>query len=525
MINSIYIPKIIKTQTTGNVDSVAQAFSQNRHVRISPQSTSVFAFENPVFNIEGASRNYYEQNLQAISYNLNNGKEYTIHFTGNTFSLSGLTTLHHELYRVTYEDFTAAQLDNTSTAFTQSIASSVSEPIVTFIDSTSGSTGVFNNLLSSRYSFVFPTQIKPTGGYTIDLFKDKSQYFIHPKFVFPKSINNTLGQIQTISGDTSGSTTIVTLLEYPIESYEYLEASLPDHTITGATPFSGLTIRGAFFTYFIPPKRPNLEVGGGDGSNPVVGRQSTFSPTYNFNNVDDGDYYRLQVTYNITDYTFTDNTKVDFSINKQDGDAEFVRTYSTPLTPNKEFLYRIGNTKEIINLFGVKQSITTWSNYVQAETANDGRFSLSGVCYRNYVYATTYTADTFGNLTLISGGTELSGVTLELIGISSNSSVDLSVDSKVDSRIFTPVNSVLGTNTTSQGITYTTTSGPNGAFDFGRVEGGTYTLRIPPPVEYTNAYSIQTQTISITDDTDLEIVLGIIWGNNIIDFSFPTTFL
>ncbi len=525
MINSIYIPKLIKTQTTGNNDSVAQAFSQNKYVRISPRTTNVFAFENPVFNIEGASINYYEQSLQAISYNLNNGKEYIINFTGNTFSLSGITTLHHELYRVTYEDFTAAQLDNTSTAFTQSIVSAINEPLITFVDVTSGSTGVFNNLSASRYSFTFPTQVKPTGGYTIDLFRDKSQYFIHPKFIFPKAINNTIGQIQTISGDTSGSTTIVTLSEYPTESYEFLEANLPDHTITGATPFSGLTVRGAFFTYFVPPKKPNLEVGGGDSTNPVVGAQSTFSPTYNFNNVDDGDYYRLQVTYNVTDYTFADSSKADFTINKQDGDAEFVRTYSTPLTPNQQFLYRIGNTKEIVNLFGVKQSITTWSNYVQAETANDGRFSLSGICYRNYVLATTYTADTFGNLTLVSGGTELSGVTLQLIGIASNSSVDLSVDSKTDSRIFTPVNSVLDSNAIVGVATYTTTSGVDGTFDFGRVEGGTYTLRITPPIEYINAYSIQTQTISITEDSDLEIVLGIIWGNNIIDFSFPATFL
>lgn len=531
MIDSVNIPKIIKTQSTGDNDSVAQAFSQNRFVKISPQRKNVFYYENPVYNIEGASYKYYEQDLRAISYNLNNGKQYTLNFTANTTSISGLTMLKHELYRITYDDYKSALLNVGTSAYTQTIQDNVNIPITTITDYATGDTGVANSIIGSRLTKTFPIQIKPDGGFTIDLFKDKSQYFIHPKFIFPKAVDPTIGQIQVISGATSGTTSdidsnnvIVTLKEYQDEPYEYLESALPEHIITGATPFSGLTIRGACFTYFVPPIKPNLEVGGGDGSNPVVGKQTTFSPTWNFNNVADGDYYRLQVTYDITDYTFTDESKTNFYINKQDGDAEHVRTYSTPLTPNKKFLYRIGNTKEIINIFGVKQSLTTWTNYVEAETANDGKYTVSGTCFQNFISRRTFTADTFGVYSIENAGSVMSGVTLELIGTYSNSSIDLSVDTKTDKTIFSPINAILDTDSSLNTITVAT-SDENGTFDFGRVDGGTYVLRIIPPPGFTDAYSTEARVINISQDTDLDIILGIIWGNNIIDFNFPATFL
>ncbi len=531
MINSNYIPKIIKTQSTGNADSVTQAFSQNRFVKITPQKSSIFTFLNPVYLIEGATYNYYEQNNDATSFNLNNNKQYALNFTANTASLSGITLLNHELYRIRYNDYVNAKIVSMNantiseatlpfvgTAIT--LTNSVSEPLITFTDYMTGGTSVPNNLLGNKYTFTFPTVVKPTDSYKIELFEDKAQYFIDSKFIFPKPIDYTLGKIQTISAST-----IVTIKEYPNEPYEFLESSLGEHVITGNTPFSGLTVRGAFFTYFVPPKKPILNVGGGDSTNPVVGKLPTFSPTYNFNNVDDGDYYRLQATYDITDYSFIHDSLANFEINKQHGDAEFVRTYSTPLTPNKKFLYRIGNTKEIINIFGVKQSLTTWSDTIQAETANDGNYEFSGTCYHGYVSPIVYTADTQGALTIVSGGTVLSGVTLQIIGYYSNSSIDLSVDTKTNSKIFKSVNvSLLGSQNTSS-IIATTTSAADGSFSFGRIGGGKYILRITPPPGLADVYAIQNRIISIGADSSLDVILGIIWGNNIIDFTYPTTFL
>lgn len=516
MIDSVNIRKIIKSQSTGTADSVAQAFSQNYYTKISPKLSDIFEFEYPAYNLEGATYQYYAQNLNSLSTNLNNGKTYSLNFTANTESISGLTILQHELYRIDYEDFKEAMLDSGGSAFTETMLSSIANPLIVFTDTCSGTTGVAANMIGNKYSYTFPTRVKPAGNYTIELFKDKSQYFIDSKFVFPKPVDNTIGDILTYSGESSGNS-LVQLIDYYKSEHEFISATLGEHTISGNTPFSGLTIRGAFFTYIVPPQKPVLNVGGGNQTNPVSGSLPTFSPTWNFNNVNDGDYYRLQVTYDTTDFNFQDSSKVDFYINKQEGEAEFVRTYSTPLTPNQDFLYRVGNTKEITNIFGVRQAITTWADSVQARTANDGRYNLSGTTYRAYIWDGVLT--TGGTIT---GATWISGVTLELIGIQSNSSVDLFVDTIAETTIFQEIN----TSISQQSSVITTTySDANGNFDFGRIDGGTYTLRITPPVDYVLLYPTTTRTINISGDSDIDIILSIIWGNTLIDFSEPQTFL
>lgn len=516
MIDSVNIPKIIKSQSTGTADSVAQAFSQNYFARIGSTQKGYFAFEYPVYNIDGATYKYYEQSLNAISYNINNGKTYSLTFTSNTESISGLTILNHEIYKIEYEDFKNASIDNSGSAFTENVLNSLANPLIIFTDYCSGGTGVAASMVGNKYTYTFPTRVKPEGNYTIELFKDKSQYFIDSKFIFPRLNNRNIGDIIALTGETE---TTVQLVDYYKTEYSFISSSLGSHIITGNTPFSGLTVNGAFFTYFVPPQKPNLNVGGGRKLNPVSGNLSTFSPTWNFNNVDDGDLYRLQVTYDITDYTFNDSSKVDFFINKQNGGPEFVRTYSTPLTPNKDFLYRIGNTKEITNIFGVRQSITTWTDYVQATTANDGKFVLSGSTYLGRIDDGILTSG--GTIT---GATTISGVTLELIGLYSNSSVDLFVDTKSNRTIFQEVNSSLGISTNSQ-IVSSVVSDANGNYDFGRIDGGTYTIRIIPPLEYANAYDTSTRIINISQDTDFDVVLSILWGSTSVTFADPWIFL
>lgn len=522
MIDSIYITKTVRSQVTGDNNSVAQAFSQNHWARIYSPMTTIFNFESPVYYLEGATYDYYGQTRDSVSFNLNNGKEYTFVFSANTFSISGITTLNHELYRIDFDKYKEALFDSSGTAFTQSVSSSITTPLVTFIESCSGSTGVAANIVSERYDFTFPTQVKPSNNYVLDLFKDRAQYFINPKFIFPRPIDRTIGQVQTYSGTPNEE--LITLYEYPYDQNIFLTSSLGEHVITGNTIFSGSTVKGAFFTYFVPPQKPNLNVGGGNSTNPVQGNLPTFSPTWNFNNTDDGDYYRLQVTYDITDYTFSTSNVADFKINKQAGDAEFVRTFSKPLTPNTSFLYRIGNTKEITNIFGVKQNLTTWSDYIQATTANDGRFALSGTTYRNYKWDGEL--DVLNNI--ITGATWISGVTLELSGQYSNSSIDIFVDYAADSSIFNEINVNLTSGAISQNntsVVATCTSDANGNFDFGRIEGGTYTLRVVPPAEFVDWFPVQTITINISSSTRLDIILSIIWGNTVLDFMTPTTFL
>lgn len=500
MIDSIYIPKQIITQTAGQTNSAAQVFAQSRYTKLSPNSTEFFCFNMPVYDIDGATLEYYQQNLSSLSTNISNGKQYTLMFSENQSSLSGVTLLNHELYRIKFEDYKELLNDPANVALKTKIINNLNTPLITFSDVMTGSTGVYDSLDSGNYSFTFPVKIKPSGNYTLELFQDKGQYFIDPKFIFPKPLDQTYGDVWFVSGSS-----LQRLYNAP-NPYELLSSSLQEHTITGNTIMSGTTVKGAFFTYFVPPQKPNLNVSGGDSTKSVEGTLATFSPTFNFSNVADGDYYRLQVSYNVDDFSFIDLSKVDYYINKQEGDADFVRTYSTSLVPNKKFIYRIGNVKEIKNIFGVKQAQTIWSETVQAETANDGTLTMSGTTYKNYI-----------------GGSIISGVTIQLVGVYTNSSVDIFVDSLDDATIFTEKNSSIIPNQPT--VNYLVTTGADGSYSFNGIEGGTFTMIVTPPQEIADAYPIQRRTINLSSSIQLDIILSILWSNDQITFDYPTTFL
>ncbi len=510
MIDSTNIPKIIKSKSTGNNDSMAQALSENIFPKIRGGTTSVFSYDYPVYTTEGATYNYYLQNIGAIMQKADDDYKYSIAFDSsspNISSISGLTQVKHELYRIEWDSYKEAAQDVGSSAYTQYIIDSLANPLITFVENASGTTGVAALISGNRYTFTFPNLVKPPGGYTIQLFQDRAQYFINTKFVFPKTINQTLGDIEVLETTNDGSIQRIQIISYYQDNYVMTESSLGSHTITGETPFSGLTVNGAFLTFFLTPQKPDLYVSDGNKQINVIGSQPTYSPTFNFSRVDDGDFYRLQVTYDKTDTAFSSPTKIERLINKQDGDAEYVRTYSTPLLPNREFLYRIGNTKQIISLFGTKQQVTSWTDPIYAVTANDGRFNFSGTTYLN----------------TISTGTTLSGVTIELIGVYSNSSIDLFVDTKNDLNIFQTVNERIDQSSTF-GSSIITTSDANGYFDFGRIDGGTFSLRITPPTEYASVLPITVRQVSINSDIGLDIILAMIWGSETIIFNDPYVF-
>lgn len=506
MINSDNIPKIIKSQSTGSETTAAQAFSQNYWVKIDDVQRVISTWNTPVYTLEGATRNYYSIDYNSLSTDINNGKNIVFVFSANTESISGITIFNHKMYRIDYSDYMQAKNDITSTAFTETIIQNLSNPFYTFVDYATGSTGIASVISAGRYTYNFPKEVKPENQFTIDVFKDKSQYFIDSEFLFPMDVNLTIGDIYALTSSTESG--IIQVLDYYKNSYQLLTSNLGTHEITGNTVFSGLNVSGAFFTYMIPPNKPNLRVSNGNSEIAVEGTLSTFSPTFNFNGVDDGDYYQLQVTYDIVDYLFESSNVATFRIPKQDGDAEFVRTFSTPLTPRAQFLYRIGNVKEIENIFGVKQSTVIYSDYVFAETASDGKFILSGTTY-------------LGNSS-ISGYTTIAGVSFELRGVGSSSVIRKKIDVKNTDISISQQDELIGG---VGNVLLTTTSDANGNYSFGRIDGGTYYLTVIPPASLLGSYATNTYTISLNSDTDFDVYLSIIWGSTNVTFSDPYIFL
>lgn len=495
---------------------MSQICLSNTIVEATEVVTSPFNFEVPVYTLQGATFQYYEQTTEGISANLNNIKTLVFLFSGNTESLTGTTKLKHDIYRIDYNTYTAftstpivlssvttniisgtslttkiinPEILSAITQATFNIISAITQPFYTTFEEVSGSTF----LAGSAHTLTLPQKVKPDGQYTQDLFVDKAQYFVDSTFVFEQGVDQTVGDVRAYSGGE-----IVQLYNMPFSSTTYVQSSSRQHTITGGT-FSGATINGATFTYFVPPKKSDIYVLNGEPS--VQGILSTFAPIFSFNNVEDGDYYKVQVNYNTGDTSFTGDTTI-FKFPMQPGNPEYIRTVAAALTPNAEFIYRIGNTKEIINLFQVKQNITTWSEFTYAKTSNDGTFELSGHTWYNQI-----------------SGTPFSNAILSITVKASISSVDLGSDTPLDPNTTSEITSPLGG---AVGSTITVVSDANGRFSFGKINGGLYTIIANP-----NNVNYPTQTISLflTQDTNIDVIFSIIWGNTSIDFTNPFPFL
>lgn len=522
------IEKNIVSRTSGSGDSASQVCISNTIVHHKEVVTSPFQFDVPTYTLNGATFNYYMQTTDGISANLNNIKTLTFVFSANTNSLTGTTKFRHDIYKIDYNLFTAytssplvfttSTISNGAlgpespgstattiltqrtilseasvTAFTQSavdINTAMSSPFYTVYEEVSG--GTF--LAGSSHTLTLAQKVKPNGQYTQDFFVDKSQYFIDSRFMFEKPLDQTIGDVLRLENGQ-----MVQVYDVPFSANTHVYSSSRTHIITGGT-FSGLTISGATFTYFVPPKKADIFVV--DGKPSVQGVLSTFAPIFSFKNVEDGDYYKVQINYNTGDTSFTGQT-TSFNFNKQPGNAEYIRTVALAVTPNAEFLYRIGNTKEIINLFSVKQNITTWSEFAYAQSSNDGTFTLDGYTWLNMI-----------------SGTPVANAVLTLTAQVSFSSVDLGSDTPLDPNTTSEVTNPLGGG---PGAFPPIVSNGSGYFSFGKINGGQYTLTAQHP----NSLDFPTQTFNfyLSQDTNLDIVFSIIWGNTTLDFTAPYTFL
>ncbi len=500
------------SQTVGTNDSISQAFTNEIDVSITPNQSSPFLFLVPVFDINGATYKFYEQTVDGISTNLNNQKLITINFTGNTGSLSGNSNVVHNIYRIPYEEWDDFVENPTDVTKKNQVVSRITEPFFSYGLAATYVAASLNS--TSGYTLQLPQKVKKENSYIEDLLIDKAQYFIDINFEFEKRNNLTWGDIQ-IPINGSG----ITVIPYYTGSSSSLLSSPRLHLITGGT-MSGQPVYGALFTYFIVPQAPNLYVSEGRRKPSVNGVMQTFTPIFNFNNVGDGNRYKLQVTYDVTNYDFDQSREfVEFDVPHQPGDTEFIRTYSTPLTPKKNFLYRIGNVKEIENIFGTRQYVENYCDYLSATTGSDNAFTLSGHTYKNYKNDGSYDSIT----SAYTGHTYMSGVDISLYVEVNKSKIYLGADNKSSTDILSRVTQPLGGGV---GYLNSVVSDVNGFYDFGSLQAGVYTLNINPPSDMPiGLYPNQSLTVNLTRDTNFDIILSILWGNQFYDFTLTETFL
>jgi len=151
-----------------------------------------------------------------------------------------------------------------------------------------------------------------------------------------------------------------------------------DENIIESGSWSGLTAKGLFFTCFYPPSVPKVE-----SPRPESYSAETFTPEFFFSNVSDGDEYLIEITYQAVNSGFTissatskyfyskaetnNSTRRVANVEKTSFISETTRRASVPLVPGSTYYYRLGNVKYVVNLFGVKQSIISYTEATQSQ--------------------------------------------------------------------------------------------------------------------------------------------------------------
>ena len=418
----------------------------------------------------------------------------------------------------------------------------LSTPLVTITASTSGIT-------TNIYDF-YPEQVVKQNGYLMqNLFQDKCQYFISTEFEFevdrglrydeyfsyvytekitpivvfssvtgvttfvidsstPTSditsvgfVSNTLATgitSTTISVVTTGITTGYTLSSQTWDSKMRFTTEHPIHKISKGI-FSGLEVKGNYFTFFDVPKKPQWEP-------PYVqGQLNTFSPQFTLSNGSDkdADEYLLQINYNTGDTGFTgtifnypvqktsENTH-EASFTLKDATTEFksnktITTVSVSLKANLPFIYRVGNVRYMLNIFGVRQFVVTFSDTMMATTQPQP--------VKTFVQVQSdspWVPTIAGFTTPESLDTETPLASYMLSGTVSGSVVS---------------NATLKLTYPNLSFVLSTTD-VNGHYVFTGLEAGNYTLET-----FYRGYQDNVQPITINGDTVLNYKIRLLWSN------------
>jgi hypothetical protein len=521
------IPEKLRYYTTvGDNNSSMQAFYNNYWAQSYDGNVPVFAQTIPTYTTIGGTNDYYGQNPLSIFTNLAHPFiRYT--FTGSTSAITTITKIVHKVYKIEYQTFKNFQINqptidvqteiksknptspvdstysqrtgqklgsnpqiNFIRAYDQPLAQEdakllqplLDEPYETYTTSTSGITTNIYDFYPDQYS-------KKLGQLKEELFEDKGQYFIETEFSFEidKGLNYE-NYYTYVDGQ---------LTEQAWNDKVNFTTTDPVHTITEGD-FTGLDVRGAYFTYFTVPDKPQLEY-------PVVeGVLTTFAPEFFWSEGESADEYLIQIAYNTGDTSFS-GTIFNYPISKNEQNRHFaeskiklptsefstnkaIRSASIPLKGNaSSFLYRVGNVKYMENIFGVRQFVVTFSDTKSAKTQTEAVRTFvrvqSDSRYTRNIAAYTVPESLLAESPLaeysLSGyvsGSIVTGATMQLI---------------YPNLAFV-----------------TTTTDLTGYYEFGQLEDGLYALA----TNY-RGYAEDIRNIYISGDTSLNVELQIRWDN------------
>ena len=533
------INREIRFVTAGDNSSPSQVFYNNYLADSRPVQTPFFSFYKPMFYTYGGTQNYYGQDTHAIFTNLVKPPIRFV-FSANTESLSGDSYFIHEIYRLDYETHklyndnqidmpldmlndsksndipngnnpplsdSPSRLINSSNRLSSgnnpvpqpekffgqplmandkaTIQTYFQNPFVTITASTSGITGNIYDLYLDQYA-------KQLGSYKKELFADKAQYFIYTRLVFNVNLDKSY---TSFSNNTIGSNASQGAWSNNLR-IEATNNSL--HKITDG-PYAGIDVIGNFFTYFIVPDKPKLEY-------PIMqGQLTTFTPEFRWSNGDKADSFIVQINYNTGDTGVTGASVFNYPVDKSTKNLttskstikgltedfatdKNIYTFQLPMKSNKSFIYRVGNSREIIDAFDVRRNVVTFSDY----------------------YSAISQADPIKTYVVIESDSKYVS---EIAGFKTPPSLDY--ESEVAEYVLSGVVSGSTVTGATMTLTYPNSSFVNtmtdltGFYSFSGLETGIYTLT----TNY-RGYAQDIRTINIAGNTTENFKLKLIWGNN-----------
>lgn len=512
--------------TAGDNQTQVQSFYSNYWAESYGGRLPIFSQTIPTYSTIGGTLDYYGQNPLSVFTNLSKPFiRYT--FTADTSSIVSISKIIHRIYKIDYPTFKNFQINqptieierevrtkNTSSkpeanylqrrkeslgsnpeidfvrAYDQPLSqedAKLLQPLLTtpykvYTGSTSGITTNIYDFYPDQYS-------KSLGQFKQELFEDKAQYFIETEFSFDidKGLNyeNYYTYVDGVLTEQTWNDTFS------------FTTSDPVHTIE-AGDFTGLEVRGNYFTYFTVPDKPKIEY-------PIVeGVLTTFAPEFFWSEGEKADEYLIQISYNTGDTNFSGSI-FNYPISKNENnrhfaesrikspDTEFssnksIRSASIPLKgKSSSFLYRIGNVKYIENIFGVRQFVVTFSETKSAQTQSEAIKTFVRVQsdspyvekIAEYTIPDSILEENPLGEYMLSGyvsGSTVTGATMQL----------------------TYPNSAFVTTTTDL----------MGYFEFGELEEGLYTLA----TSY-RGYADDYRSIYLSGDTSLLVEMQIRWDN------------
>jgi len=453
----------IKQETTGYQTDFTQSFYHNQFADSNSIGTAHWCFDVPLYTTDGGTTNYYAQDSKSVFTNLARPFiRFNFYENVSSLAIPG-TYLIHDLYRIPYSIYKEylANREGLASEFSEEdainqIKEKLEEPLLSLTALTSGMTSV--------YDLFLPEQYKELGDYTYQLFENKDQFFIDTRIGFIRSAGTQYEDFYKLDENRN-------LINYGFED-EVREGTRNKPHIISAGTFIETEVVGNYFTYFLIPPEPQIVA-------PIVsGQLTTFTPIFYYSNAETTNEEVLQIVYDIDDINFT-GIVFSYPILNVEADEEGTKRFSAPLKIEEEFRYRIGNVESLINIFDVKQSVTTFSRSYTAITP-----TIIDVCVES---DSPYMIDI----------PECSGITLEDNYILSG---------QVYGSLVTGATVQLTDIGTGTYITQPTDS--NGYFEFTELSPKFYTLRT-----FYRGYETDSRNINLTENIFIEYKLKLLWDN------------